>query len=87
MPLHMAAERGDWEMVRVLVDAGANIDKPRPEDGRTPLFQAAWRDNLCWENLERNILRPDHLRIVRLLVENRADANQATHTGETAQER
>ena len=43
-PLIAAIRTGQAKSVRVLVDAGANVDKTSP-DGRTPLFWATWEKN------------------------------------------
>ena len=57
--LHQAASEGHLEVVRLLVENGANVNA-RDENGRTPLFRAA---------------DEGHLDIVRLLVENGAEVN------------
>ena len=49
MLLCVSVEGGHWEMVRMLLDAGANIDKPRPEDGSTPLFLAVAGQSMLGE--------------------------------------
>ena len=39
-PLHLAAQQGYWEVVKVLIEAGANPNS-RGLDGSTPLYRAA----------------------------------------------
>ncbi|XP_018569762.1 uncharacterized protein LOC108909819 [Anoplophora glabripennis] len=39
-PLHLAAKRGHWEMVKFLVELGANVNF-RDSDNKTPLYVAA----------------------------------------------
>jgi cell wall assembly regulator SMI1/ankyrin repeat protein len=41
-PLNNAAEGGHPEVVRILLDAGAEINRPEPRFGKTPLLGAAW---------------------------------------------
>ena len=52
-PLFVAAEKGDLEVVRLLVESGANKDQGTTGKGATPLYIAA---------------RNGHLEVVRLLV-------------------
>jgi ankyrin repeat protein len=40
-PLYMAAKRGHEEVVRLLLDAGADVNKATTDSGWTPLFVAA----------------------------------------------
>ena len=70
-PLSAAAESGAEAVVRMLLDAGARIDTPAPEDGRTALMLAAIHD---------------HRRIVKLLLARGADLNAKDLWGHTALE-
>ena len=60
-PLCIAAQRGHLEVVRVLVESGANKDQGKTDDGATPLFVAA---------------HEGHLEVVRFLVEAGAKGQQ-----------
>ena len=63
----MAARHGHLEVVRFLVESGANKDQCLTNNGATPLFVAA---------------RHGHLEVVRFLVESGANNDQgATGTG------
>ena len=61
MPLFIAAEKGHLEVVRFLVESGANKDQASTDDGSTPLFIAAGKG---------------HLEVVRFLVEFGAKEDQ-----------
>jgi hypothetical protein len=67
-PLMRAAARGDVEVVRALLDAGADVNAERA-DGFTPLILAVFFG---------------HEGVVRLLVERGADASARTRLGTTA---
>jgi hypothetical protein len=67
-PLMRAASRGYTEVVRVLLDAGADVNAQRT-DGFTPLILAVFFG---------------HEEVVRLLVERNADASAQTRLGMTA---
>jgi cell wall assembly regulator SMI1/ankyrin repeat protein len=41
-PLTDAAEHGHAEIVKILLDAGAEVDRAEPRFGKTPLIGAAW---------------------------------------------
>ena len=60
-PLYAAASRGSLKCVLLLLEAGANKDQGRTENGKTPLFIAA---------------QNGHLEVVRLLVESSANKDQ-----------
>lgn len=59
-PLSLAASDGDTEIVRLLLEKGANVNFRHPLGGGTPLTDAAM---------------PGHTEIVRLLLEKGADIN------------
>ncbi|KAJ5767325.1 uncharacterized protein N7511_004941 [Penicillium nucicola] len=59
-PLHRAVERNHYDIVELLLDAGASADCVDKE-GRTPLMMAAWRN---------------HARILGLLLTRGADVNK-----------
>jgi cytohesin len=63
----MAAYRGHIEIVRALIDAGADVNKVR-DNGMTPLFAAAYKG---------------HGDIVRALIDAGADVNKARDDGAT----
>ena len=67
-PLYTAALKGHLEVVRFLVESGANKDQGTTDKGATPLFVAAEKG---------------HLAVVRLLVESGANTDQGT-TGKGA---
>ena len=67
--LIVGARDGEAEVVRVLLEGGADVDKARTDNGATPLYMAA-------EN--------GHEAVVRLLVERGADVDKArTDSGAT----
>ena len=45
-PLHLAAANRHLEVVRFLVESGANKDQGRTDTGATPLYTAAWTGHL-----------------------------------------
>ena len=59
--LVVAANQGHLEVVRILVDLGANKDQGRTDNGATPLFIAA---------------QIGHLEVVRFLLESGANKDQ-----------
>ena len=64
--LHFAAQAGNAELVRTLLESGAKPD-PRDSDGATPLW--------------RNLMSSTSMDIVRALVEAGADPNANDKTG------
>ena len=60
-PLHLAVANGHLEVVRFLVESGANKDQGTTDDGATPLFIGAHKR---------------HLEVVRSLVEPGANKDQ-----------
>lgn len=66
-PLKLAAENGLYVMVRLLIEAGANLNEKNDNDGTTPLGAAASRFE--WG-------------IARLLIDNGADVNTCLPSGE-----
>ena len=62
-PLHAAARNGSLKCVLLLLEAGANKDQGRTNNGATPLYIAA---------------QNGHLEIVRILVESGANKDQGT---------
>ena len=67
-PLHYAARLGHLECVLLLLEAGADKEQAKNDDGATPLFLAA---------------HSGHLDIVRCLSEVGAQKNQAKNNGAT----
>ena len=66
-PLHQAAERGNTEMVRLILGYGVDVDE-HDGYGNTPLFYAVWDNDT---------------EMVRLLLDSRADANAKNSAGTT----
>ena len=62
-PLYIAAQNGHLEVVRFLVESGANKDQGTADDGATPLYIAA---------------QNGHLEVVRFLLESGANKDQGT---------
>lgn len=78
--IHLAAERGHYEFVRMLLDENddsnspiqADVHRPiysNPDNGQTPLHRAAWGDSL---------------ETVQLLLDRGSDVNAADRSGNTA---
>jgi uncharacterized protein len=67
--LRRAVQTNHVEVVRVLLEAGADVEKPDDEDGLTPLMEAA------------NFNHPD---VARVLLEHGADVNARSGNGATA---
>jgi ankyrin repeat protein len=67
--LHSAAVQGDADVVYVLVEAGAELNRPAGEEGRTPLIYAA---------------EEGFLDVVEVLMEAGADVDAADDQGDTA---
>jgi len=64
-PLNAAAQKGNLEIVRLLIAAGAEVDTPEaPDDGHTPLSEASYNG---------------HLEVVRLLLDSGASPTRAAH--------
>ena len=61
-PLHVAASRGQADVIQLLLDRGADVHGPSDEDTWTPIVFAAYRG---------------HLDAVRVLIENEADVTEA----------
>ena len=64
-PLYSAANKGYLEIVKLLIENGADINKSN-NDGWTPLYSAADKG---------------HLEVVKLLIENGADINKSNNNG------
>ncbi|KAG8328492.1 hypothetical protein J6590_001165 [Homalodisca vitripennis] len=67
-PLHVASHFGQLNMVRFLLENGANVD-PSTGLGYTPLHQAA---------------QQGHTLIITLLLKHKANPNAVTNNGQTA---
>ena len=65
----IAAEKGQLEVVRFLVESGANEDQGTTDDGATPLYIAAEKG---------------HLEVVRFLVESGANKEIGIPTPQTS---
>ena len=68
--LHAAAAGGNPELIGLLLEAGADVDRHDPETGRTPLHAAVDAGG-----------SPE---VVRLLLDAGADVNATTHDGASA---
>lgn len=68
--LNGAAFHGHWRLCEFLVEHGADVNRPLPDTGETPLHAA-----LCKAN------RPAHDLVVRVLLAHGADANRRTKEG------
>ena len=69
-PLYLASQNGCVDVVRMLLEHGADIDKAA-NDGCTPLSIASYKGRLRW------------LKVVRMLLEHGADIDKANNNGIT----
>lgn len=67
LDLNGAAFHGHWQLCQFLVENGADVNRPLPENGETPLHAA-----LCKAN------RPSYDYVVEILLANGADPNRPT---------
>jgi ankyrin repeat protein len=75
-PIIAGAASGDLETVQLLLDAGAKADDfPKSNDPRGTEIAAGFRTPLMWAAYYNDV------RMVRLLLEQRADPNQSTYFG------
>jgi uncharacterized protein len=70
LDLNAAAYHGHWQLCQFLIENGADVNRPLPDTGETPLHAA-----LCKAN------RPAYDLVVRVLLANGADPNRATIPG------
>jgi cell wall assembly regulator SMI1/ankyrin repeat protein len=75
-PLTNAAGGGHPEVVKILLDAGAEINRAEPESGDTPLMKAAWSvSDRGW---------PGDVEVVKLLISAGADVHAKDNKARTA---
>jgi len=67
-PIHPASSGGNTNIVKILIEKGADVDSPADKDGHTPLHDAAFEG---------------HLEIVKLLLEKGANLNPKDNNKET----
>lgn len=70
LDLNGAVFHGHWQLSQFLVERGADVNRPLPDTGETPLHAA-----LCHRG------RPRHNRVMRILLASGADPNRATRPG------
>jgi ankyrin repeat protein len=70
LDLNGAAFHGHWQLVQYLVEQGAEVDRPLPDTGETPLHAA-----LSFAN------RPQYDKVVEVLLAAGARTDVATHPG------
>lgn len=68
--LNGAAFHGHWQLCQFLLERGADVNRPLPDTGETPLHAA-----LCKAN------RPAYNLVVKVLLAHGADPNRATRAG------
>ncbi|KAG7469244.1 hypothetical protein MATL_G00126830 [Megalops atlanticus] len=68
-PLHLAVQNGNKELVRLLLDSGANIDAVDIKSGRSPLIHAVENNNM---------------EMINFLIENGCNVNAQSYSGNTA---
>ncbi|KAL4657666.1 B-cell lymphoma 3 protein [Arapaima gigas] len=68
-PLHLAVQRGDKELVRLLLDHGADIDAVDFKSGRSPLIHAVENNNM---------------EMISILIQNGSNVNAQSYSGNTA---
>ncbi|XP_018587758.2 B-cell lymphoma 3 protein homolog [Scleropages formosus] len=68
-PLHLAVQKGDKELVRLLLDSGADIDAVDFKSGRSPLIHAVENNNM---------------EMISMLIESGVNVNAQSYSGNTA---
>ena len=71
--LHLAAEEGSDEMVKLLLSYGANVHLRTSRIGHTPLMEACKRGSVHSEN------RSEHLKCIRTLIDMGSDLEAADY--------
>ena len=79
-PLHLAVEQLWYDVVRVLLESGANVDHRDRLGEWTPLIHAA---EIC-SVAARQVSNPPGNSTIQLLLEYGADVNQRSSRGKTA---
>lgn len=82
--LYIAANWGHISVVRVLVEAGANLELGREDDFETPLMAAAGKLALAKSNFGSPEMEKNLLEIISLLIDAGANVNAENNEGDTA---
>ncbi|BAY73557.1 ankyrin repeat domain-containing protein [Trichormus variabilis] len=83
IPLHTASFWGYLPIVRVLLEAGANLESRTEDDGKTPLMSSAEGSALL-ATYPSSIDRMNQIEVIRLLINAGADVNAKSNEGWTA---
>ena len=79
-PLHLAIEQGEYEVVKTLLDLGAEVERRTACGTWTPLLHAV--DVVSDAAIQ--LCRPPDNRLIRLLLDHGANVRQRCSDGETA---
>lgn len=83
IPLNIASFWGYLPIVRVLLEAGANLEGKTEDDGKTPLMLAAEGTALL-ATYPSSVDRMNQIEVIRLLISAGADVNAKSNEGWTA---